>query len=271
MLIYKLLIGLICVLYLYILTFININIFNGIFLCLCGFVLAIFLKSYSLFYASLASFLIIAYMYYNKHKSKVTSVEILKIFILNLINISISTYGVIKIMHLCSDKSMVQKNIPFTNISLIELTPIIYISVIYFVIILLILAINSNLSLNLERSINFIMVKTAVTVISIVLIIIFINAILYFVVHNFPTTTANTHFAGNFLKDAIKSNYKLPKAFADCLWFSATTFFTVGYGDMHPVGNIMYLLSMMEMISAYILGIIMVPFLLFKVSNMSKN
>jgi hypothetical protein len=210
-------------------------------------------------------------MYYNKNKSKVTSVEILRIFMLNLVNISIATYGIIKIMHLCADKSIIQKNIPFTNISLIELTPIIYISVIYLVVILLILAINSNLSLNLESNINFIMVKTTITVISIVLIIIFINAILYFIVHNFPEATANSHFAGNFLKDAIKSNYKLPKAFADCLWFSATTFFTVGYGDMHPVGNIMYLLSMMEMISAYILGIIMVPFLLFKVSNIHNN
>jgi hypothetical protein len=106
-----------------------------------------------------------------------------------------------------------------------------------------------------------------ITVISVVMIILFVNAILFFLIHNFPIIHADSPFTGNFLKDAIKSNYKQPKAFIDCFWFSATTFFTVGYGDMHPVGNIMYLLSTMEMVSSYILGMIMVPILLLKISN----
>jgi Trk-type K+ transport system membrane component len=106
-----------------------------------------------------------------------------------------------------------------------------------------------------------------VVVIIIVLLIITANAVIYFVIHNYQYSEYNSIFDGNFLKDPIQYYYRNSKAFLDCVWFSGTTFFTVGYGDMHPVGNIMYLLTMMEMISAYILGIVIIPLLLFKVSK----
>lgn len=186
---------------------------------------------------------------------------------MNLINIAISVYGMIQVVYSYASKYSIQKYIPFTKISIIELAPIVYMLFVYFVIIILVLSINSNLAIGFKSDIQFTIIKTMTTIISVVIIIIIVNAILYFLVHNFPMNHLNSPFAGNFLKDAIKANYKLPKAFIDCLWFSASTFFTVGYGDMHPVGNIMYLLSTMEMISAYILGMIMVPILLLKISN----
>jgi voltage-gated potassium channel len=266
-LIYNFLIVAICLLYLFISTQINVNIVSGILICLCGFALTIFFKSYALFYANLLCLFIISFKYYAASKNRVSSVKLLKIFVLNLINISISVYGMLQVVYFHAAKFNIQKYIPLTEISIIELAPVVYIVFIYFVAIILVLSINNNLTVSFRCDINFTVIKTMTTIISVVLIIIFVNAILYFLVHNFPMNHLNSPFAGNFLKDAIRSNYKLHKAFIDCLWFSASTFFTVGYGDMHPVGNIMYLLSTMEMISAYILGMIMVPILLLKMSN----
>lgn len=150
---------------------------------------------------------------------------------------------------------------------MIEVVPIFYIIMIYFVAVLLILSINNHLLVDSKNEVQFIILKTTAAVILVVLIIIVVNAVIFFIIHNFPLSLTNGVFEGNFLKDPIKYYDRLAKPFSDCLWFSATTFFTVGYGDMHPVGNIMYLLSMMEMISAYSLGIIMVPILLFKISK----
>lgn len=240
---------------------------SGIIICLCGFVLAAFFKSYALLYTSLLCLFIISFKYYTVSKHKVDSVKLLKIFMMNFINITISIYGIIQVVFIYSAKCNVQKYIPLTKISIIEIVPIAYILFIYFVIIILILSINSNLSTYSKSDIQHAMLKTMATIFLVVLIIIIINAVLFFIIHNFPMNNIFSPFAGNFLRDPIKVNYKLPKAFIDCLWFSATTFFTVGYGDMHPVGNIMYLVSTMEMISAYILGMIMLPILLLKISN----
>lgn len=193
--------------------------------------------------------------------------KLLEVFILNFINIIISIYGIIQVVYIYSAKYNIQKYIPLTKISIIEITPIVYMLFIYFVIIILILSINSNLSTYSKSDIHHAMIKTMTTIFLVVLVIIFVNAVLFFIIHNFPMNNLFSPFAGNFLRDPIKVNYKLPKAFIDCLWFSATTFFTVGYGDMHPVGNIMYLVSTMEMISAYILGMIMLPILLLRISN----
>lgn len=210
---------------------------------------------------------IISFKYYAASKNRVSSMKLLKIFMMNFINIAISVYGLFQILYSYVSKSSIQKYIPLTKISIMELAPIVYMTFVYFVIIILVLSINSNLTMGSKSDIHFTIIKTMATIISVVLVILFVNAILYFLVHNFPINHPNSPFAGNYLKDAIKSNYKLPKAFIDCLWFSAATFFTVGYGDMHPVGNIMYLLSTMEMISAYVLGMIMVPISLLKISN----
>lgn len=265
--IYKFLIGTICILYLFLSTQVKINIVRGILICLCGFALTVFFKSYTLLYTSLLCLFIISFKYFTVNKDRVNSVKLLKIFVMNLINIFISISGMIQIVYFYSAKTDIQKYIPLTKISIIELTPIFYMLFIYFVIIILVLSINSNLNIYYEGDINHAMIKTMTTIFSVVLIIIFVNAILYFIIHNCPMNNLNSPFAGNFLRDPIKTNYNLHKAFIDCLWFSATTFFTVGYGDMHPVGNIMYLISTMEMISAYILGMIMLPILLLKISN----
>lgn len=269
--IYKLMLGAICLIYLYMSNLIAINMITGIFTCLCSFALAVFFKSYGLFYTSLLCLFIISFRYYTKKKNKMTSLNLIKIFTLNLVNISFSVYGLIQIVYLYTAEFNIQKYIPLTKISVIELASIAYMLDIYLVIIILVLSINNNLTIEVRRDIHFTMLKTMITVISVVLIIIFINAVLYFLIHNFHMSSFQSPFSGNFLKDAIKSDYKYPKAFIDCLWFSATTFFTVGYGDMHPVGNIMYLLSTMEMVSAYILGMIMVPILLLKISNNTNS
>lgn len=186
---------------------------------------------------------------------------------MNFINIAISVYGLFQILYSYASKSSIQKYITLTKISIIELAPIVYMTFVYFVIIIMVLSIYSNLTMGPKSDIHFTIIKTMATIISVVMVILFVNATLYFLVHNFPINYPNSPFAGNYLKDAIKSNYKLPKAFIVCLWFSAATFFTVGYGDMHPVGNIMYLLLTMEMISAYVFGMIIVPVLLLKISN----
>ncbi|WP_186430690.1 ion channel [Clostridium sp. BSD9I1] len=245
---------------------IDVNIISGVVVNLFCSVLILLLRSYALFYVSLAATLIISYRYYNKRK-KIGSNELVSIFALNLINIAISSYILFRIVYYYPIKFFMQKYIIFTNIVLIEDAPIAYMIMIYMVIIILILSINNHMSIQYKNNVQLTIMKTSVTFISIVLLIIVANAIVYFIIHNFPSSQLNGIFDGNFLKDPIKYYYRVAKPFSDCLWFSATTFFTVGYGDMHPVGNIMYFTSIMEMISAYILGIIIIPILLFKVSS----
>ncbi|NLP29255.1 MAG: two pore domain potassium channel family protein [Clostridia bacterium] len=138
---------------------------------------------------------------------------------------------------------------------------------IYLVLIVILLSINNQLSSGLTRGkVHIPILKTIAIITLIVLLIISVNAFIYFIIHNYPSKRFNGIFGENYLKDPIKQYYRGYKSFPDCMWFSATTFFTVGYGDMHPVGNIMYLLTMLEMISAYILGVFIVPILLIKVS-----
>lgn len=211
--------------------------------------------------------MIISYRYYNKKKKKIDHNELCCTFTLNLINIFISSYTLFKIVYYYPIKVFIQEYISFVEIALIEFIPIAYMIMIYTVVIIFILSVNNHLSVHDKNNVQFTIIKTSAMVISIVILIIAANAIVYFIIHNFPFSQLNCIFDGNFLKDPINHYYRVPKPFSDCLWFSATTFFTVGYGDMHPVGNIMYFISIMEMISAYILGIIIIPILLFKVSR----
>ncbi|MBL4934136.1 two pore domain potassium channel family protein [Clostridium sp. YIM B02515] len=216
---------------------------------------------------SLLVLLIISYRHYNKYKFRIDVKKLFEIFRLNLINIYISTYALYKLIYYNPLRDSTLRYISAMNIFIIEITPVLYMTVVYCIALILVLSVYNHLSANIRSDIHITMIKTIVAVISVVLLIIIVNAVIFFIIHNYPQNQYNAIFDGNFLKDGIKSNYKLPKAFPDCLWFSATTFFTVGYGDMNPIGNIMYLISVMEMISAYILGIIMVPILLFKVPN----
>ena len=194
----------------------------------------------------------------------------MRIFVFNLINICFSIYALFQMVYYHAATLGIQKYIPYTNISLVEATPIAYMLMIYSIIVILILSISNYLSINSNRNAQLLIVKVAVAVTLLVLIIITVNAAAYFIIHNFPLRQSNGIFDGNLLKDPIKYFYRSFKPFSDCLWFSATTFFTVGYGDMHPVGNIMYLLSILQMISAYILGIIMIPILLCRVSKLTR-
>ena len=212
----------------------------------------------------------LSYRYYHKKEDNINSHELMGIFIFNLINICFSIYALFQMVYYHAATLGIQKYIPFTKISLVEATPIAYMLMIYSVILILILAINNYLSININNNAQLIVVKVAVAVTLLILLIISVNAVIYFIIHNLPLTVSNGIFYGNFLKDPIKYFYRSPKPFSDCLWFSATTFFTVGYGDMHPVGNIMYLLSILQMISAYILGIIMIPILLCRVSKLTR-
>lgn len=224
-------------------------------------------KSYALFYISLIDMVLICYRYYNIKKLTIGSKELLRILFLNLINICCSVYGLIKIIYYYPGRLYTQKQVPFTGIFLIELAPIASIVSIYLVMIVILLSINNQLSYDSTRGkVHVPLLKTIILITLIVLLIILVNAFIYFIIHNYPSKRFNGIFGENYLKDPIKQYYRSYKSFSDCIWFSATTFFTVGYGDMHPVGNIMYLLSMLEMLSAYILGVIIVPTLLIKVS-----
>lgn len=230
-------------------------------------------KSYWLFYINLIIMIIVSYKYYHKKRHRINSSELVHIFVFNLMNICFSIYALFQMVYNHAANLGMQKYIPFTSISLVEATPIAYVIMLYSVVVILILSINNHLAIpnNSNKNPQLIVLKVAVAVTLLVLLIITINAVIYFIIHNLPLKHANGIFDGNFLKDPIKYFYRSPKPFSDCLWFSATTFFTVGYGDMHPVGNIMYLLSILQMISAYILGIIMIPILLCRVSTVTRH
>jgi hypothetical protein len=265
--VFELMIGVISLLYVYIACFIKINIISGVLLNFCCLILVIYFRSYSLFYVSLMVVLIISYRYYNKKKIRIGPRELLSIFALSLMDIAFSVYAAFHMLYYYPLRFSALMYRTFTNINFIEAAPVVYIIMIYSVTIILILSIHKHLSIDNKYDIQPAIIKITIAAISIVFLIITVNAGIYFIIHNFPSSQLKGIFEGNFLKDPIKYYYRLPKHFSDCLWFSATTFFTVGYGDMHPVGNIMYLLTMMEMVSAYALGIIMIPVLLLKVSN----
>ncbi|WP_163216018.1 potassium channel family protein [Clostridium thermarum] len=215
------------------------------------------IESYILFYISMAVLLMTSYRYYNKNIKKKEFKSFGLITAMNIINILLSVFILVRVLEYH----------PHAGIHTIEIIPIVYISVVYAVVILFSLSFNNYLSVVSRKIARATIIKIILAVIAMVLLIIFVNAVLYYMIHNYPSSLYYGIFDGNFLKDPISYYYRSSKAFSDCLWFSATTFFTVGYGDMHPVGNIMYLLTMMEMVSAYILGIIIVPIVLFKASD----
>lgn len=264
---YKLIIGIISLLYIYEAHLMNVNIITGLIITLCSLGLALFFRSYNLFYTSLIILIIVSYRYYNKKRDRMGHNELFSIFVLNLINISFSVYTLYQMIYHFPVKIPVQSSVSFTYIAIVEAAPVIHIIIIYSIIGILALSINRYLSIGNEANLGLSIFKTTSMAVSIAMLIIVVNAAMYFIIHNFPSSQFSGIFDGNFLKDPVRYYHRSAKAFSDCLWFSATTFFTVGYGDMHPVGNIMYLLSMMEMVSAYILGLIIIPILLFRLSS----
>ena len=262
---YKSIIGTVSFIYLYaVACLIDINIISSILVNLFCLIMVFLFKSYSLLYVDFILVIIIAYRYYYNKKDRINLGELVRIFVFNLINICFSTYALFKMVYCYATSLGIQKDVPFMKISLVEAAPIAYMVMIYSVIVILILSIDNYLLINSNNT-QLIIIKAAAAIIIIVLLIIIVNAIIYFIIHNLPLMQTNGIFDGNFLKDPINHFYRSEKPFSDCLWFSATTFFTVGYGDMHPVGNIMYLLSILQMISAYILGIVMMPILLCRI------
>jgi voltage-gated potassium channel len=252
--------------YLYAACSLDINFISGMLINLFCLVITLVFRSYSLFYINLILTVIISCRYYCSKKDRVSSSEFINIFIFNLVNICLSVYGLFQMIYYHTSKLGIHNPLPVGLIFLIEAAPVVYMLMVYSIIVVLILSINSYLSLDKSNP-QIVIIKTASSITLIVLLVVVMNAVVYFIIHNLPLLQGNGVFDGNLLKDPIKYFYRSSKPFSDCLWFSATTFFTVGYGDMHPVGNIMYLLSMIEMVSAYVLGIIMIPILLFKVSK----
>jgi hypothetical protein len=57
---------------------------------------------------------------------------------------------------------------------------------------------------------------------------------------------------GNFLKNSQGLIEGKP---ADYLYFSSVTYFTLGYGDLYPVGNLMRFLSQLEVFIGFIINI----------------
>lgn len=57
---------------------------------------------------------------------------------------------------------------------------------------------------------------------------------------------------GNFLKNSQGLIEGHP---ADYLYFSSVTYFTLGYGDLYPVGNLMRFLSQLEVFIGFIINI----------------
>ncbi|WP_163192433.1 ion channel [Clostridium thermarum] len=254
---YNVLIITAAILLVYLVCSMDINIISSIAINLFCTIIVHIMESYILFYISLLVLLISSYRYYNKNMKKKDFKSFPFIAAMYIINILLSVCTLVRVFKYHSQ----------IGIPTIELIPIVYISVVYAVVILFSLSFYNYLSIVGRQSVRTTITKIILAVITMVLLIIFVNAVLYYMIHNYPSSLYYGIFDGNFLKDPISYYYRSSKAFSDCLWFSATTFFTVGYGDMHPVGNIMYLLTMMEMVSAYILGIIIVPIVLFKASD----
>ncbi|AYF54865.1 Ion channel family protein [Clostridium novyi] len=78
---------------------------------------------------------------------------------------------------------------------------------------------------------------------------------IYYIINNLPTDIA-LDLKGNFMDDGRK------KTFGECIYFSAVTFFTVGFGDMIPRGVFFLGIILLEMITSYLLTIISIPIFL---------
>ncbi|WP_242845815.1 potassium channel family protein [Clostridium haemolyticum] len=78
---------------------------------------------------------------------------------------------------------------------------------------------------------------------------------IYYIINNLPTDIV-LDLKGNFMDDGRK------KTFGECIYFSAVTFFTVGFGDMIPRGVFFLGIILLEMITSYLLTIISIPIFL---------
>lgn len=92
-------------------------------------------------------------------------------------------------------------------------------------------------------------------IIIIVLIVLCFYGFIYYIINNLPPSIA-LDLKDNFMDNGAR------KSFGECLYFSAVTFFTVGYGDMVPNGMFFFSIVLLEMTTSYLLTIISIPLLL---------
>ncbi|ABK61079.1 potassium channel family protein [Clostridium novyi] len=86
-------------------------------------------------------------------------------------------------------------------------------------------------------------------------LVIFSYGFIYYIINNLPPSIALD------LKDNFMDNGER-KSFAECVYFSAVTFFTVGFGDIVPRGIFFLGIILLEMTTSYLLTIISIPIFL---------
>lgn len=98
-----------------------------------------------------------------------------------------------------------------------------------------------------------------------ILLVITAYGLMYYIINNLPDSIA-IDLKGNFMDDGRR------KSFGECVYFSAVTFFTVGFGDMIPNGMFFLGVIVLEMITSYLLTIISIPiFLSILIDGLRKD
>lgn len=101
------------------------------------------------------------------------------------------------------------------------------------------------------------------SILFVILIVIFTYGFMYFTINNLPSSIA-LDLEGNFLDNG--SERKL----GECIYFSAVTFFSVGYGDIVPKGLFFCSIVILEMLTSYLIGIVSIPILLSILNESSR-
>ncbi|MPN57283.1 hypothetical protein SDC9_204977 [bioreactor metagenome] len=87
---------------------------------------------------------------------------------------------------------------------------------------------------------------------------------MYYIINNL-SSNMTIDLKGNFLDGGVK------RRFGECIYFSAVTFFSVGYGDIVPKGIFFCSIVILEMITSYLIGIVSIPILLSILNENSRT
>lgn len=98
----------------------------------------------------------------------------------------------------------------------------------------------------------------------VILIVISAYGFMYYIINNIPSNMT-LDLKGNFLDSGVK------RRFGECIYFSAVTFFSVGYGDIVPKGLFFCSIVILEMITSYLIGIVSIPILLSILNENSRT
>ena len=101
------------------------------------------------------------------------------------------------------------------------------------------------------------------SILFIVLIVIFTYGFIYYIINNLPSSIA-VDLEGNFFDNGTQ------RKFGECIYFSAVTFFSVGYGDIVPKGLFFCSIVILEMLTSYLIGIVSIPILLSILNENSR-